>query len=153
MNNLIRGAMLCTAFVSLTGQAPAPAPDHDDRADFCTRLGRNIGLGESQLADGKGGWKANALNFGQCFLVGGTASTSVDVEPVEPATVEDYKRAGDMCEAEGKGAVCRLAGPADFKFGWKGSNTVTRVMPGETAVVRVEGIKTTCQPGAAPPEY
>lgn len=147
MNNLTRASILCAAFVTLTGQAPAP--DADDGADFCTRLGRNIGLEESKLAEGKGGWKANALNFGQRFLVGGTASTSVNVEPVEPSTVEDYKRAGAMCEAEGKGAVCRLVGPVNFEFGWKGNRTVTPVLPDETAVIRVEGIKTSCQLGAA----
>jgi hypothetical protein len=108
-----------------------------------------VGIDEAKLTDQKGGWKANALNFGQRFLVGGTASTSVDAEPVEPATVEDYKRAGGMCAAEGKGAVCRLVGPVNFRFGWKGNKTVTTVLPGETATVRVEGIKTTCKPGVA----
>jgi len=149
VTRLIRASILCAAFVTLTGQSPEPASVASDGADFCTRLGRNIGLDEAKLAEGKGGWKANALNFGQRFLVGGTASTSVDVEPVEPSTVEDYKRAGDMCVAEGKGAVCRLVGPVNFRFGWKGTNTVTPVLPAETAVVRVEGIKTFCQSGAS----
>lgn len=152
MNNLMRASVVCTAFVTLTGQAPAPVLIPADGTDFCTRLGRNIGLDEAKLAEKRGGWKANALNFGQRFLVGGTASTSVDVEPVEPSTVDDYKRASDMCVAEGKGAVCRLVGPANFKFGWKGSKTVTTVLPAETAVVSVEGIKTTCQVGTTNPE-
>lgn len=146
MTGFIRATVLCAAFVMLTGQAPVPVGE--DGADFCTRLGRNIGLDEAKLANDKGTWTANALNFGQRFLVGGTASTSVDVEPVEPSTVEDYKRAGDMCLSEGKGAVCRLVGPINFKFGWKGNRTVTPVLPDETAIVRVEGIKTSCQSGA-----
>ena len=153
MNSFGRAAVLCAAFVALTGQAPAPVAVADDGADFCTRLGRNIGIDEAKLADKKGQWKANALNFGQRFLVGGTASTSVDVEPVEPSTVEDYKRANDMCVAEGKGAVCRLVGPANFKFGWKGNKTVTPVLPDETATVSVEGIKTTCQLGVTDRKY
>lgn len=111
-----------------------------------------MGFDEAKLAEKKGGWKANALNFGQRFLVGGTASTSVDAEPIEPSTVDDYRRASDMCVAEGKGAVCRLVGPVNFKFGWKGSKTVTPVLPAETAVVSVEGIKTTCRPGHTDPE-
>lgn len=145
MNNFIRAPILCTAFVALTGQAPAAKPSADDGADFCTRLGRNIGLEEPTLADGKAGWEANALNFGQRFLFGGTATTSLAVEPAEPATVDDYKRAEGMCTTEGKGAVCRLAGPINFRFGWKGNTTITPVLPNEKAIVRVEGIKTNCQ--------
>lgn len=152
MNTLIRASVLCTALVTLTGQAPAPVSIPDDGTDFCTRLGRNMGLDEAKLAEKKGGWKANALNFGQRFLVGGTASTSVDVEPIEPSTVDDYKRASGMCAAEGKGAVCRLVGPVNFIFGWKGSKTVTPVLPAETAVVSVEGIKTMCQLGNTAPK-
>lgn len=147
----MRASVLCIALVTLTGQAPAPVPTPDDGADFCTRLGRNMGLDEAKLAEKKGGWKANALNFGQRFLVGGTASTSVDAEPIEPSTIDDYKRANDMCLAEGKGAVCRLVGPVNFKFGWKGNMTVTPVLPDETAVVSVEGIKTTCRVGNTNP--
>ena len=143
----IRASSLCIAFVALTGQTLPPALADDDSQNFCTRLGRNMGLGESKLA--RTSWEAHALNFGQRFLVGGTAAISLDVEPVEPSTAEDYKRALDMCEAEKKGAVCRLTGPANFKFGWKGNQTVTPVLPNETAVVRVEGIKTTCQLGGA----
>jgi len=149
VKNVIRASILCTAFVALTAQAPAPSPDAGSGADFCTRLGRNIGLEESKLADGKGGWKASPLNFGQRFLFGGGSSTSVDVEPVEPSTVEDYKRVGDICALEGEGAVCRIVGPGNFVFVWKGNKTVTPVLPNETAVVTVEGIKTTCQWEAA----
>lgn len=144
MNSIFRVTTLCAALVALTGQAPPPVDG--DGADFCTRLGKNIGIEEPKMADGKVGWKANALNFGQRFLVGGTAATLVAVEPVEPATVEDYKRADGMCTAEGKGAVCRLVGPINFRFGWKGNTTITPVLPGERAVVRVEDIKATCQP-------
>lgn len=152
MNSLFRASVLCTAFVTLTGQAPAPVSNSEDGVDFCTRLGRNIGLDVAKLADKKGGWKANALNFGQRFLVGGTASTSVAVEPIDPSTVDDYKRVSDMCVAEGKGAVCRLVGPVNFEFGWKGSKTVTPVLPAETAVVTVEGTKTMCQLANINPE-
>ena len=152
MNSLNRASALCTALVTLTGQAPAPGSISDDGADFCTRLGSNMGLDEAKLAEKKGGWKANALNFGQRFLVGGTASTSVNVEPIEPVTIDDYKRVSDMCVAEGKGAVCRLAGPVNFAFGWKGTKTVTAVLPTETAVVSVEGSKTTCQLGNTDPK-
>lgn len=141
MNSFVRASVVCAAFVTLTGQVA------EDAVDFCTRLGRNMGLDEAKLAEKKGGWKANALNFGQRFLVGGTASTSVNAEPIEPATVDDYKRVSDMCVAEGKGAVCRLAGPVNFEFGWKGTKTVTAVLPAETAVVTVEGIRTSCQLG------
>lgn len=146
MKHGIRIGILGAAFITLTGQAPALAPDG---ADFCTRLGRNIGLDEAQLSGSKAGWKAHALNFGQRFLVGGTAATSVAAEPVEPAVVDDYKRADAMCVAEGKGAVCRLAGPVNFRFGWKGSTTDTPVLPNEKAVVRVEGAKAFCEPGIA----
>jgi len=106
-----------------------------------------MGLSGSKLAES--GWEANALNFGQRFLIGGTAATSVNVEPVEHASVEDYKRAGELCKAEGKGAVCLLTGPVNFEFGWKGNKTVTTVFPHENAVVRVEGIKAICQSDAS----
>lgn len=152
MNSLIRASVLCTAFVTLTGQAPAPVPVPDDGADFCVRLGRNMGLDEAKLAEKKGGWKANALNFGQRFLVGGTGTTSLGVDPIEPKTVDDYERASEMCETEGKGAVCRLVGPVNFHFLWKGSKTVTPVLPAETAVVSVQGIKATCQLGNTNPK-
>lgn len=148
MNPLIRATVLGAALIGLTGQAP-PTLDGDG-ADFCARLAKNIGIETPKAANGRSGWTANALNFGQRFLVGGTASTSVDVEPAEPATVDDYKRASGMCTAEGKGAVCRLVGPANFKFGWKGNTSITPVLPDERAIVRVEGIKTNCQADTAP---
>jgi hypothetical protein len=150
MQKMIRASILGAALVALTAQALPPDPSVG--ADFCTRLGQAIGLDDSKLADGKPGWSANALNFGQRFLVGGTAATSVAAEPVEPVTVEEYKRADAMCAAEGKGAVCRLVGPVNFRFGWKGNTTVTSVMPDERAVVRVEGSKTICQPGKGEPK-
>ena len=143
VNSLVRVSALFAAFVMLSGQAPPP--DAGDGTDFCTRLGKNIGLEKMKATDGKNGWTANALNFGQRFLFGGTAATSVAVEPLEPATVEDYKRLDGMCAAEGKGAVCRLIGPINFKFVWKGNTTITPVLPEERATVIVEGIKTTCQ--------
>jgi hypothetical protein len=148
----IRVSLVCGAFLALTGQTPGPEFVPDDGADFCMRLGRSIGIDEAKLAERRGAWTANALNFGQRFLVGGTASTSVAVEPIEPATVEDYKRASAMCETEGKGAVCRLSGPANFKFGWKGEQTVTPIRPDETAIVSVKGSKASCQSGAAGPK-
>ncbi|WP_084489238.1 hypothetical protein [Novosphingopyxis baekryungensis] len=147
MNNSTRASVFYAAFVALTGQALAIAPSSNDEADFCTRLGRSIGLDEAKLADGKGKWKASPFNFGQRFLFGGSAATSVNVEPIEPTTVDDFKRAEGMCEADGKGAACRLVGPVNFTFGWKGNKTVTFVLPNETATVRVEGSKTTCQSG------
>ncbi len=147
MNSFIRASILFTALVALTGQARPPVDD--DGADFCTRLGKNIGIEKPKMADSKVGWTANALNFGQRFFFGGTAATSVAVEPLETATVEDYKRADGMCTTEGKGAVCRLVGPINFRFGWKGNTTITPVLPAESAVVRVEGLKTTCQPDVA----
>lgn len=149
MNRTTRILVLGMIYGALTGQAPVSATDADSAADFCTRLGRAIGLNDTKLSDAPAGWKANALNFGQRFLVGGTATTSVHVEPVEPASVDDYKRLTDMCAAEGKGAVCRLIGPVAFHFGWKGSRTEVPVLPGETAAVRVEGSRTSCQPGGA----
>jgi hypothetical protein len=152
VKKFIRVSLVCAALAALTGQSPTLAALADDGADFCTRLGRNIGIDEAKLAEGKGAWTANALNFGQRFLVGGTASTSVDVEPVEPVTLEDYQRANAMCAAEGKGAVCRLAGPVSFKFGWKGKQTITPVLPNETATVSVQGSKASCQLGTADPK-
>jgi hypothetical protein len=148
----IRMTLICGAYLGLTGQTPGPEIVPDDGADFCMRLGRTIGIDEAKLAERRGAWTANALNFGQRFLVGGTASTSVAVEPVEPATVEDYKRASAMCETEGKGAVCRLSGPANFKLGWKGEQTVTPIHPDETAIVSVKGSKASCQSGSAGPK-
>jgi hypothetical protein len=145
----IRGTILGAALVALTAQSPAPAAG--DSGDFCTRLGRAVGVDEAKLADEKPGWSVNALNFGQRFIVGGSATTSVNAEAAEPATVEDYKRADAMCVAEGKGAVCRLSGPVGFRFGWKGNVLLTLVLAGESAVVRVEGSKTHCQPGAGQP--
>jgi hypothetical protein len=145
-----RISTLCAALALLIAQAPAPADSNDDGgANFCTRFGRNIGLDETKFADGKAGWSANALNFGQRFFVGGTAATTLAAEPADPATIEDYKQADSMCAVEGKGAVCRLAGPVNFRFGWKGNTSVTPVHPGEKATVRVEGTKAFCTPGAA----
>lgn len=46
---------------------------------------------------------------------------------------------------EGKAAVCRLTGPIDFKFGWKGNTTITPVMGNEKAIVRVDGTKAFCE--------
>lgn len=70
------------------------------------------------------------------------------VEPIEPVSVEGYKRADQMCASEGKGAVCRLVGPMNFKFGWKGKQSETIIRNGEAAVVKVEGTKSSCRNGA-----
>lgn len=88
------------------------------------------------------------MNFGQRFLIGGTAVTSVGVMPVEPATVEDYRRLENMCMPEEKKAVCTLAGPVNFKFTWKGRRIVTPLAAGERATVSVAGTKATCKSGS-----
>ena len=86
------------------------------------------------------------MNFGQRFILGGSAATGVGVTPVEPATVEDYQRLENMCMPEGKGAVCKLIGPVNFKFMWKGRKIVTLLTTGERATILVAGTKTTCRP-------
>ena len=141
---------LCISFLALTGQVAASDPLSGEGRNFCARLGAEMGLDEKKLAET--GWEAKALNFGQRFLIGGTATTSVNVEPVEPATIEEYRRVAKMCQSEGKAAVCRLTGPANFRFGWKGTVITTPVLKDEVAVVTVKGITTTCQSGGAGPK-
>lgn len=72
-------------------------------------------------------------------------ATGVGVSPVEPATVEDYKRLENVCLPERKGAVCRLIGPLNFNFIWKGRKILTPMMTGERANITVVGTKTTCR--------
>lgn len=116
-------------------------------ADFCARLAANVEIEKTTVVDGKTQWNANALNLGQRVLFGGTAVTSVDAEPLEATSVEEYERAKEMCVAEGKGAECRLVGPVNFKFGWKGKKSITPVHDGEIALVRVESSRASCHAG------
>ncbi|MDJ0978110.1 MAG: hypothetical protein QNI87_06215 [Erythrobacter sp.] len=145
MKIVTRAAACSLLFVAMTGYAQVPAADEE--ADFCERLASNAGIEKTKVVDGNTVWKSNALNFGQRVLLGGSASTYLGVEPVEPLTVEGYKRAEAMCEAEEKGAVCRLEGPVVFTFGWKGTRTETKVRPDEQALVIVKGTKASCHSG------
>ncbi|MFW2851327.1 hypothetical protein ACM61V_05315 [Sphingomonas sp. TX0543] len=113
--------------------------------DFCARLAANSGISQAATGGEPTSWTVSALNFGQRFLVGGTAATGVGVLPVEPSTVEDYRRLEDMCLPEKKGAICKLVGPVIFKFIWKGRKIITPVETGERATVSVAGIKATCR--------
>jgi hypothetical protein len=143
MANYLRTIAPCVFLLALAGQAPLPSDTK--AADFCSRLAGNIGIDRPAASDGLTTWTANALNFGQRFIFGGSAATGVGVEPVEPETVEDYRRLRDMC-MPGKGsAVCRLVGPVEFELVWKGSKVVTPMAAGERATVTVKGTRTTCQ--------
>lgn len=113
-------------------------------ADFCSRLAANSGIDLPADAKPGAGWTADALNFGQRFLFGGSTAIAVGVVPVEPAAIEDYKRLEDMCLPEGKGAVCKLVGPVIFKFTWKGRKTLTPLSSGERAVISLGGTKARC---------
>ena len=136
---------VCVAFLTLTAQTLPSSSDAGRRADFCSRLANDSGIDRPTAPDGGTNWTVNAMNFGQRLLFGGSASTGVGVSPVEPATVEDYQRLENMCLPEGKGAVCKLVGPANFKFMWKGRKVVTPMAEGERATISVESTKTTCQ--------
>jgi len=141
-----RLAFVASAMI-LTGEAPSQEQTASPvvPADFCYRLASNVGLDKPAAPDGHTFWRAKALNFVHRFVVGGSSATGLAVRPVEPATVEDYKRLDDMCMPEGKGAVCKLVGPVNFNFTWKGKKTTTPVNAGERATVRVVGITATCQ--------
>jgi hypothetical protein len=100
----MRPLVACVSFVLFTG-ATLPSPAANSASDFCTRLAIASGIERPAAPDGQTEWTVNALNFGQRFIFGGSAATGVGVNPVEPATVEDYRRLEDMCLPEGKGAV------------------------------------------------
>lgn len=72
-------------------------------------------------------------------------SDRVGVIPVEPASVDDYRRLEDMCLPQGKGAICKLVGPVVFKFMWKGRKIMTPMAAGERATISVLGTRTTCR--------
>ena len=74
------------------------------------------------------------------------AEIGVGAMPVEPAMVEDYRRLENMCLPEGKGAICKLVGPVNFKLIWKGRRIVTPMDAGERATILVKGTETTCRP-------
>lgn len=141
---ITRQLALCASFLFLTGQtAPPPL---STATDFCSRLATDSGIDRPPTSGGGTEWTVNAMNFGQRFIFGGSAATGVGVTPVEPATVEDYQRLENMCMPEGKGAVCKLMGPVNFKFMWKGRKIVTLLTTGERATILVAGTKTTCRP-------
>ncbi len=130
----------------LASLALGAAPDDVKAApDFCARLATNAGIDKPAAPDGRTEWTVNAMNFGQRFVFGGSAATGVGVTPVEPATVEDYRRLERACEPMGKGAVCHLVGPVNFRFIWKGQTIVTPMAAGERATILVAGTKTTCR--------
>ncbi|MEE4201776.1 hypothetical protein [Erythrobacter sp.] len=145
--NAVRLALGSAVALSLSAASLAQTDPDTGKSDFCARLAANIGVEKTKIVDGNTQWTANALNFGQRVLFGGTAVTSVRAEPAEATSVEEYQRALGMCVAEGKGAACRLIGPVDFTLGWKGESTTTRVLDGERALVRVENTKTSCHAG------
>lgn len=147
IRNLGRAARSIPIFFVLG--ATLPQSEGRSSGDFCARLATNSGIDKPASPDGRTSWTVNALNFGQRFLFGGSAATGVGVRPIDPATVEDYKRLEGMCVPEGKGAVCRLAGPASFSFTWKGTQVVTPVEAGERAKVTVIGTRTTCESESA----
>ena len=133
-----------SAIVSVSTGAAAQLPSAAT-GDFCARLAADNGIDRAPTPAGPTSWTVNAMNFGQRFLVGGSAATGVGVSPLEPATVEDYRRLDTMCLPEGKGAVCKLVGPVNFKFTWKGRRTITPMALGERATISVAGTKTTCR--------
>jgi hypothetical protein len=139
----IRRLALCAPFFMLTGQT-VPPPE-TEAGDFCFRLAKDSGIDRPAAPDGRTTWTINALNFGQRFIFGGSAATGVSVRPIPQATVEDYERMENMCLPEGKGAVCKLVGPVNFNFNWKGQKVVTPVAAGERATVSIFSTKTTCQ--------
>ena len=143
----LRAVALLAAFTALSGQALPQ--DTNLTPDFCARLAKNVGVDKISVADGRTSWSANALNFGQRFLFGGTATTSVNVETIEPATLDDFRRAEKMCRAVDGGALCELKGPANFILVWKGNRSETEIASHETALVNVKGLKTSCETGAA----
>ncbi|MDG6078621.1 hypothetical protein E3U23_05370 [Erythrobacter litoralis] len=143
MNNSLRIAAACLSLIALSGQTTASAAE----ADFCARLAAGLGIDKPVSADGRTEWTTNSLNFGQRFLWGGSASTSLGIDPPENPTVADYERISEYCEATKKGAICRLQGPLTFRLGFKGSEYKTPLMPGEEAVVSVQGTKTMCKAG------
>ena len=128
----------CLPLLTLMGQA-APQPD------FCARLAADSGIDRPAAADGSTEWTVNAMNFGQRFVFRGSAATGVGVIPVEPASVDDYRRLEDMCLPQGKGAICKLVGPVVFKFMWKGRKIMTPMAAGERATISVLGTRTTCR--------
>ena len=141
--------VLCASFFVLTSQA-SPMPSGVVTDDFCSRLAKNSGIDRPPAPDGRTTWTVSALNFGQRFIFGGSTATGIGVKPVEPATVEDYHRLEDMCLPEGKGAICKLVGPVNFNFMWKGKKIVTPMANGEHATVSVVGTKATCSSEANP---
>ncbi|WP_294196979.1 hypothetical protein [uncultured Sphingomonas sp.] len=144
------GAMVGLMALVVAGPAIAQSTDGPAK-DFCTRLALDSGIDKPAAPDGRTEWTVNAMNFGQRFLLGGSVATGVGVMPAEPATVEDFRRAEDACLPEGKGAVCRLVGPINFRFTWKGRRIVTPLVAGERATVTVVGTKTTCRSESGPP--
>lgn len=144
MGKTIGHLALCASFFLLTGEAP-PLPASAATVDFCSRLATNSGIDRPAAPDGRTVWTVDALNFGQRFIFGGSAATGVSVSPVEPTTVDDYQRLENMCFPERKGAVCKLVGPVNFNFIWKGQKIVTPMAAGERAIVHVVKTKTTCQ--------
>ncbi len=113
--------------------------------NFCLRLAADGGIEVPATPPSPRVWTANAVNFRQRFFGSGSAATSVGVTPVEPVTVEDYRRVENMCRPEGQGAICDLVGPVDFKFSWKGRSTVTRLHSGERATISVKGTRASCK--------
>ena len=139
----LRTLTLCIALAASFGQSAASAAE----PDFCARLAADLGIDEPVAADGRTEWTANSLNFGQRFLWGGSAATSLGIDPPENPTVADYQRIAEYCETTKKGAICRLQGPLVFKLGFKGKEYNTPLMEGEEAVVRTNGTKTMCKSG------
>lgn len=140
---MTNGARLAATIglLTLMGQAAPTTTDKQD-GNFCARMAANSRI---EVPAGQREWTVNALNFGQRWLFGGSTATGVGVEPIDPVTVEDYKRLEDMCLPDGKGAICKLVGPVNVRFYWKGEKVLTPMRDGERATILIKGTKTTCR--------
>jgi hypothetical protein len=148
-----RFGFVVIAPVLLGASEPAPSPSPSPTAapgDFCQRLAQNIGVKVHPKAPGPTTWTIDAVPFIRLLVpIPGSVATGMGARPIEPASAADYRRVDEMCQPDGKGAVCRLLGPVRFSFLWRGARTFSLIYPGERARVRIVSTRTTCQAGVS----
>jgi len=71
--------ILCLPLMVLISGASPPAETVTE--DFCARLAKDSGIEKPTAPDGRTVWTVNALNFGQRFIFGGSATTGLSVKP------------------------------------------------------------------------
>lgn len=134
------GPAVLSALAALAIPAEAAAAD-----TFCQRLAPMLDMKAVTNSDGSvEEWKVNTVGLGKALL-GGAVANSVGVGPVNPATVDDYRRLENTCAAVKKGAVCKIDGPMTVKITTRKGSIRLDAEEGERPTILIKNTTIYCR--------